>query len=79
MTCSRQISFSQHALVMDAVPLVCALREKFDAHRRIARWMLPIWFYVSVTGVVVYMMLYGIKKVSWPAEVRERLASPVKL
>ena len=35
-----------------------ALREKFDAHRRIARWTLPIWLYVSVTGVVVYLMLY---------------------
>jgi len=35
-----------------------ALREKFDAHRRIARWTLPIWLYVSVTGVVVYWMLY---------------------
>jgi putative membrane protein len=35
-----------------------ALRAKFDAHRRIARWTLPIWLYVSVTGVVVYWMLY---------------------
>ncbi|HEX5020673.1 MAG TPA: DUF420 domain-containing protein, partial [Candidatus Binatia bacterium] len=35
-----------------------ALREKFDAHRRIARWTFPIWLYVSVTGVVVYWMLY---------------------
>ena len=36
-----------------------ALREKFDAHRRIARWTFPIWLYVSVTGVVVYLLLYG--------------------
>lgn len=35
-----------------------ALRERFDAHRRIARWTFPIWLYVSVTGVVVYSMLY---------------------
>ncbi len=35
-----------------------ALRERFDAHRRIARWTLPIWLYVSVTGVIVYAMLY---------------------
>ena len=35
-----------------------AIRAKFDAHRRIARWTLPIWLYVSVTGVVVYWMLY---------------------
>jgi uncharacterized membrane protein YozB (DUF420 family) len=35
-----------------------ALRGRFGAHRRIARWTLPIWLYVSVTGVVVYWMLY---------------------
>jgi putative membrane protein len=40
------------------VTLVRALREKFDRHRTIARWTLPIWLYVSVTGVVVYVMLY---------------------
>ena len=40
------------------VTLVRALAERFDAHRRIARWTLPIWLYVSVTGVVVYWMLY---------------------
>lgn len=40
------------------VTLVRALRERFDAHRRIARWTLPIWLYVSVTGVAVYWMLY---------------------
>jgi putative membrane protein len=38
--------------------LVRALGKKFDAHVRIARWTLPIWLYVSVTGVVVYVMLY---------------------
>jgi putative membrane protein len=35
-----------------------ALREKFDKHRKIARWTLPLWLYVSVTGVFVYLMLY---------------------
>ena len=35
-----------------------ARSERFDQHRRIARWTLPIWLYVSVTGVVVYWMLY---------------------
>jgi uncharacterized membrane protein YozB (DUF420 family) len=35
-----------------------ALTQKFDRHRRIARWTLPIWLYVSVTGVVIYLMLY---------------------
>ena len=41
------------------VTLVHGLRARFDRHRRIARWTLPIWLYVSVTGVVVYLMLYG--------------------
>ncbi len=35
-----------------------AARGNFDRHRRIARWTLPLWFYVSVTGVVIYWMLY---------------------
>jgi uncharacterized membrane protein YozB (DUF420 family) len=35
-----------------------ALRARFDKHRRIARWTLPLWLYVSVTGVVIYVMLY---------------------
>ena len=40
------------------ITLVRALRERFDKHKRIARWTLPIWLYVSVTGVIVYLMLY---------------------
>jgi uncharacterized membrane protein YozB (DUF420 family) len=43
---------------MVIVTLVRALRERFDKHKAIARWTLPIWLYVSVTGVVVYLMLY---------------------
>jgi putative membrane protein len=35
-----------------------ALSGQFEKHRRVARWALPIWFYVSVTGIVVYLMLY---------------------
>lgn len=35
-----------------------ALRGQFDRHRRLARWTLPLWLYVSVTGVVIYWMLY---------------------
>jgi uncharacterized membrane protein YozB (DUF420 family) len=38
--------------------LVRALRDRFDAHRRLARITLPLWGYVSVTGVVIYWMLY---------------------
>ena len=40
------------------ITLIRGLRERFDAHRRIARWTFPIWLYVSVTGVIVYWMLY---------------------
>lgn len=35
-----------------------ALGQRFDRHRAIARWTLPLWLYVSVTGVIVYLMLY---------------------
>ncbi len=53
-----------HTLLAAAVPplaivtLSRGLRARFDRHRAIARWTLPIWLYVSVTGVVVYWMLY---------------------
>jgi len=40
------------------VTLTYGLRRRFDRHRRIARWTLPVWLYVSVTGVIVYAMLY---------------------
>jgi putative membrane protein len=46
------------ALYLAPVTLVRALRERFDRHKAIARWTLPIWFYVSVTGVIIYFMLY---------------------
>ncbi|MCX6552007.1 MAG: DUF420 domain-containing protein [Acidobacteria bacterium] len=45
---------------MVVVTLSRALRGRFDRHARIARWTLPAWLYVSVTGVVVYRMLYGL-------------------
>ncbi len=41
-----------------SITLFRALRRRFTKHRAIARWTLPIWLYVSVTGVVVYWMLY---------------------
>jgi len=48
------------ALVVPLVitTLIRALRERFDRHRAIAKWTYPIWLYVSVTGVVIYLMLY---------------------
>lgn len=38
--------------------LTLALKNNFDRHRRMARWTYPIWMYVSITGVIVYLMLY---------------------
>ena len=45
---------------MILVTLRRAWLGKFDSHRIIARWTLPLWFYVSVTGVIVYLMVYQI-------------------
>lgn len=45
-------------LPMSLMTLSRGLRGRFDRHVSIARWTLPIWLYVSVTGVVVYLMLY---------------------
>jgi uncharacterized membrane protein YozB (DUF420 family) len=53
-----------HTVLAAAVPFLAGialyrgLRGDYARHRRIARWALPIWLYVSVTGVVVYWMLY---------------------
>jgi uncharacterized membrane protein YozB (DUF420 family) len=57
------ILISHTILAVAIVPLIAitvtrALRREFARHRRIARWTLPLWFYVSVTGVVIYFMLY---------------------
>jgi uncharacterized membrane protein YozB (DUF420 family) len=43
---------------MVLVTLSRGLSGKYDPHRRIARWTMPIWLYVSITGVIVYVMLY---------------------
>jgi len=56
---------SHTILAIVIVPLILitlrrAWLEKFDKHRLIARWTLPLWFYVSVTGVIVYLMVYQI-------------------
>jgi uncharacterized membrane protein YozB (DUF420 family) len=44
--------------VLAVITLRRGLSARYDKHRQIARWTLPIWLYVSVTGVVVYVMLY---------------------
>jgi len=45
---------------MILITLRRAWQEKFDKHKAIAKWTLPLWFYVSVTGVIVYLMVYQI-------------------
>src|SRR5271166_2473869 len=64
---SRPVYFSiliSHTILAAAiVPMIIitlsrALRERFDRHQAIARWTYPLWMYVSVTGVIVYFMLY---------------------
>src|SRR6266849_1118343 len=57
------ILFTHTFLAVVIVPFVIittrrALRRDFVRHKRIARWTLPMWLYVSITGVVVYLMLY---------------------
>src|SRR5450755_155474 len=56
---------SHTILAIVIVPMILitlrrALLERFDRHRIIARWTLPLWFYVCVTGVIVYLMVYQI-------------------
>lgn len=56
---------SHTILAVVIVPLIIvtlrrAWLERFDKHRLIARWTLPLWFYVSVTGVIIYFMVYRI-------------------
>lgn len=57
---------ASHTVLAVTVPFLAVitlsrgLTSRFDKHRRIARWTFPIWLYVSVTGVVVYFMLYHI-------------------
>jgi putative membrane protein len=59
------ILLTHTVLAVVIVPLVLitlsrARRKRFEAHRRIARWTWPLWMYVSVTGVVIYLLLYQI-------------------
>jgi putative membrane protein len=56
---------SHTLLAVTIVPMVIitlsrALRERFDLHKKIARWTWPLWIYVSVTGVVIYLLLYQV-------------------
>jgi len=59
------ILLTHTVLAMVIVPLILitlyrARKQQFEAHKKLARWTLPLWLYVSVTGVVVYLLLYQI-------------------
>jgi uncharacterized membrane protein YozB (DUF420 family) len=63
----RPVYFSiliSHTILAASVPFLAGMslyrawKSQFERHRRIAKWTFPIWLYVSVTGVIVYMMLY---------------------
>ena len=65
------ILFSHMILAVVLVPLVItalrrALKGNFEAHKRIVRFTWPVWMYVSVTGVIVYLMLYHLAPVLHP-------------
>jgi putative membrane protein len=56
-----------HTILAAAVPVLAiltlrlAMKRRFEKHRALAKWTLPIWLYVSVTGVIVYILLYQVK------------------
>jgi len=59
------ILFSHMVLAVVVVPLVLRLlflahHERFEAHKKLARWTFPVWLYVSLTGLTVYLMLYEV-------------------
>jgi uncharacterized membrane protein YozB (DUF420 family) len=55
---TTHIILAASILPLALITLSRALSRRFDRHRAIARWTLPIWLYVSITGVVIYLMLY---------------------
>jgi len=65
------ILFSHLMLAIAIVPLVLmtlhrAVKQRFELHKKIARWTWPIWMYVSVTGVMIYLILYQIFPQTYP-------------
>jgi len=52
------VTLAAAVLPLAIITLSRALKARFDRHRAIAQWTLPIWLYVSVTGVLVYVLLY---------------------
>lgn len=55
---ATHVTLAAVVLPLAIITLWRGLSARFDRHRRIARWTLPIWLYVSVTGVLVYVLLY---------------------
>jgi putative membrane protein len=55
---SSHILLAFATLPLVILTLIPVFRRRWDRHKRIARWTIPIWLYVSVTGVLVYLMLY---------------------
>ena len=70
-----------HVVLAALVPFLAArtiylgLRDRRAEHRRAARWTFPIWLYVSVTGVIVYVMLYLIYPAASPGAIMATTAS----
>lgn len=63
--CYLVLLFTHTILAGAIVPMILltvhrALKERFELHKKIARWTWPLWMYVSVTGVVIYFLLYQI-------------------
>ena len=57
--------FTHTLLAVTIIPMIIitlsrALKQRFDLHKKIARWTWPIWMYVSVTGVIIYLLLYKV-------------------
>ena len=66
------ILITHTVLAVVIVPLILitlwrGLRARYEAHRKIAKWTFPLWLYVSITGVVVYWLLYVAYTPIWPA------------
>lgn len=53
-------------LVLVIVAVTFAAKRKWESHRKVARWTLPIWLYVSVTGVLIYFLLYWVYPAMYP-------------
>lgn len=76
---------SSHTILAIAiVPLIArtvflAIRRRFAEHQRIARWTLPLWLYVSITGVIVYLMLYQMPSAWACPGCKESLFDPAEL